>query len=140
MTREKSLNWKGGKLRFYIGLSPHPPLFLKVFLVCVSTSSIHDVLYPCESKQSNLDWPFFHPLQAPPKTTTLRPPEVVESGEAWRKHSWEDLDVSKNRGKPPQIIHLFHEIFTIHFGGQIPLFLVQHPSGGVLVFLVSWCP
>ena len=32
----------------------------------------------------------------------------------------------------PQIIpfvhRVFHEIFTIHFGGKIPLFLVQHPT------------
>ena len=34
----------------------------------------------------------------------------------------------------PQIIHLFigfSLIFTIHFGGKIPLFLVQHPHGEV---------
>ena len=40
------------------------------------------------------------------------------------------MGVSKNNGKTPQIIHLFvgfSIIFTIHFGGQIPLFLVQHP-------------
>ena len=37
-----------------------------------------------------------------------------------------DLGVSKNRGKTPQIIHFFggfSMIFTIHFGGKIPLFL-----------------
>ena len=42
------------------------------------------------------------------------------------------MGVSKNRGGfTPQIIHLFIGfgtiIFTIHFGGKIPLFLVQHP-------------
>ena len=39
------------------------------------------------------------------------------------------MGVSKNRVYP-QIIHfnrVFPIIFTIHFGGKIPLFLVQHP-------------
>ena len=39
------------------------------------------------------------------------------------------VGISKNRGKTPQIIHLFigfSTIFTIHFQGK-PLFLVQHP-------------
>ena len=41
------------------------------------------------------------------------------------------MDVSENSGFSPQIIHLFigfSMIFTIHFGGEIPLFLVQHPN------------
>ena len=40
------------------------------------------------------------------------------------------LGVSKNSGFSPQIIHLFigfSIIFTIHFGGTVPLLLVQHP-------------
>ena len=64
-------------------------------------------------------------------------------GEAWRKESkvvfqtseefrlrYTYMGVSKNRGVSPQIIHLFigfSIIFPIHFGGKIPLFLVQHP-------------
>ena len=48
-----------------------------------------------------------------------------------------EMDVSKNRGKPPKysILIGFSIIFTIHFGGKIPLFLVQHPqkkTGGLL--------
>ena len=41
------------------------------------------------------------------------------------------MGASKNNGTP-KIIHLFIGfgtiIFTIHFGGKIPLFLVQHPN------------
>ena len=40
------------------------------------------------------------------------------------------MGVSKNRRKYPQIIHFkfgFSIIFTIHFGGKIPLFSVQNP-------------
>ena len=43
------------------------------------------------------------------------------------------MGVSKKRGGPPPPNHpfvhrVFHEIFTIHFGGLFHLFLVQHPS------------
>ncbi len=38
------------------------------------------------------------------------------------------MGVSKNRGIPKSSILIgFSLIFTIHFGGKIPLFLVQHP-------------
>ena len=38
--------------------------------------------------------------------------------------------VSKNRGTPKSSILIgVPLIFTIHFGGEIPLFLVQHPTG-----------
>ena len=41
------------------------------------------------------------------------------------------MGVSKNRGKPPKssILIGFSIIFTIHFGGKNPIFLVQHPNG-----------
>ena len=41
-----------------------------------------------------------------------------------------NLDVSENGGTPQIIPFLigFSIIFTIHFGGKIPLFLVQHPN------------
>ncbi len=40
-----------------------------------------------------------------------------------------DMGVSKNRGGPPKSSILIGSslIFTIHFGGKISLFLVQHP-------------
>ena len=39
-----------------------------------------------------------------------------------------DVGVSKNNGTPKSSILIgFSIIFTIHFGGKIPLFLVQHP-------------
>ncbi len=38
------------------------------------------------------------------------------------------VGVSKNKGTPKSSILIgFSIIFTIHFGGKIPLFLVQHP-------------
>ena len=40
------------------------------------------------------------------------------------------MEVSKNRGGPPKssiLIGFGTIIFTIHFGGKIPLFWVQHP-------------
>ena len=44
---------------------------------------------------------------------------------------WKEIWVLNQKyGQTHQIIHLFigfSIIFTIHFGGQIPLFLVQHP-------------
>ena len=40
------------------------------------------------------------------------------------------MGVSKNNGTPKSSILVgFSIIFTIHFGGKIPLFLVQHPYG-----------
>ncbi len=50
------------------------------------------------------------------------------------KFSGNNLGVSPKIGGnyPPNhaFVHrVFHEIFTIHFGGKIPLFLVQHPPG-----------
>ena len=39
------------------------------------------------------------------------------------------MGVSENRGTPKSSILIrFSVIFTIHFGGKIPLFLVQHPN------------
>ena len=41
------------------------------------------------------------------------------------------MGVSKNNGTPKSSILIgFSIIFTIHFGGKIPLFLVQHPYIG----------
>ena len=40
------------------------------------------------------------------------------------------MGVSTNNATPqnhPCVHRVFHEIFTIHFGGLPPLFLVQHP-------------
>ena len=49
-----------------------------------------------------------------------------KSGEHRFSH---EMDVSKNRGTPKSSILIgFFIIFTIHFGGKIPLFLVQHPN------------
>ena len=55
------------------------------------------------------------------------------------EHKWSNyfedvchLGVSKNRGTPKLsiLIGFGTIIFTIHFGGKIPLFLVQHPFEG----------
>ena len=44
---------------------------------------------------------------------------------------------TQNRGSLPlnyPFVHrVFHDIFTIHFGGKIPLFLVQHPYKSILL-------
>ena len=48
------------------------------------------------------------------------------------------MGVSENSGFSPQIIHLyigFSMIFTIHFGGKLPLYLEFHPYG---VKVISW--
>ena len=53
------------------------------------------------------------------------------------QQSQQHLGVSKNNGTPKSSILIgFSIIFTIHFGGKIPLFLVQHP----LAFVASGRP
>ena len=48
------------------------------------------------------------------------------------------MGVSKKRGTPKSSIFIgFFIIFTIHFGGKIPLFLVQHPNQTVFFFSLS---
>ena len=86
----------------------------------------------------------FHPRRPGPPIEEVFEPPNISWGKAFRaskhlqltRYDWKILDVSKNRGvfpkigKTPQISHLFigfSIIFTIHFGGKIPLFLVQRP-------------
>ncbi len=54
-------------------------------------------------------------------------------------HPKPNMGVSKNNGTPKSSILIgFSLIFTLHFGGKIPLFLVQHPYVGQLRHFRVW--
>ena len=70
----------------------------------------------------------------------------MEDVEISRKFQMEDVEMGVEPkiwvfppNHPILIGFSIHEIFTIHFGGKIPLFLVQHPNMLAALFTYHTC-